>query len=58
MVKVWSTIDRRLQGQYKKHDNWVRSVEFSPIAKSIISCDERFVYIWDVATKKVIQEFK
>ena len=57
-VKVWSTIDRRLIGQYRKHESWVRYAEFSPIAKSLISCDDRSVFIWDVATKKVAQEYK
>ena len=57
-MKIWSTIDRRLQGTYKKHDNWVRYTQFSPIAKSLVSCDDRWVYIWDVETKKVIQQYK
>lgn len=58
LMKVWSTVDRRNQGTYREHNNWVRYCEFSPTAKNIVSCDNRFVFVWDTETKKVIQRYK
>jgi len=57
LIKVWSTIDRRLQYTLKKHTNWVRHCEFSATASNLASCDDKFVYIWDVNTKKHIQSY-
>jgi WD40 repeat protein len=48
LVKVWSTVDRRLQYTLKQHKNWVRHCEFSPTATNIASCDDKLIYIWDL----------
>ena len=58
LIKVWSTVDRRLQFSLKGHDNWVRHCEFSPSAVSMASCDDKFVYLWDLQRKKIVQSYK
>ncbi len=58
LVKIWSTVDRRLQYTLKQHNNWVRYCEFSPTATNIVSCDDKVIYIWDLNTKKSIQSYQ
>jgi centriolar protein POC1 len=58
LVKIWSTVDRRLQYTLKKHENWVRYCEFSPTATNIVSCDDKKIIIWDLNTKKPIQTYQ
>lgn len=41
------------------HTNWVRSAQFSPDARIIVSgSDDKTVKIWDLATKKNLMTFK
>ena len=58
LIKVWSTVDRRLQYSLKKHTNWVRNCEFSPSAINIASCDDKDIHIWDLEKKQSIQSYK
>ena len=41
------------------HTNWIRSAQFSPDARIIVSgSDDKSVKIWDVANKKNLMSFQ
>lgn len=58
LVKIWSTVDRRLQYTLKQHNNWVRYCEFSPTATNLVSCDDKVVHVWDLESRKPIQSYQ
>lgn len=44
---------------WKAHDNWVRTVAFSPDGKTLVSCsDDHTVKLWDVASQKLLITFE
>jgi centriolar protein POC1 len=67
-IKVWNVKTRKFKGRDKLvskfktsilgHTNWIRSAQFSPDARIIVSgSDDKSVKIWDVANKKNLMSF-
>ena len=55
---MWNIPTQKFQHTFTGHLNWVRSVNFSPDARLIVSgSDDKTVKLWDTNSKNVINTF-
>ncbi|NWF61407.1 MAG: pentapeptide repeat-containing protein [Fischerella sp.] len=58
-ISFWRTANGEQICNWKAHDNWVRTVGFSPDGKSLISSsDDQTVKLWDVKSQKLLTTFQ
>jgi centriolar protein POC1 len=58
LYQVWSLPGQKFQYTLSGHLNWVRSCEFSPDGRLVVSgSDDKTVRIWDVRSKQCVRTF-
>ncbi|MFW9261927.1 NB-ARC domain-containing protein [Nostoc sp. CALU 546] len=56
-ISFWQATYGEQLFHWKAHDNWVRTVAFSPDGKTLVSCsDDHTVKIWDVDSQKQLMK--
>ncbi|KAJ3203926.1 POC1 centriolar protein A [Entophlyctis luteolus] len=56
--KIWSVHRTKFQSTLAGHTNWVRSANFSPDSKLVVSgSDDKSVKLWDITSRECVQTY-
>lgn len=58
MIRIWDTDTRHVIASWNENPDWVYSARFSPDGRHVISGCGSDVYVWDIATSKVLNIMK